>query len=495
MLALISSTGESDMEDKEKQIPSEDQSFEKMLEAYEQKEAREIQVGDRVSCKVLSIGRESVFVDIGAIIDGVVEKAELLDEDGKLTCKEGDVLDLYVVSVGESEVRLSRAMSGTGGLRALEDAFENEVPVEGRVTGRCKGGYDVTVMQKRAFCPGSQMDLKYAEDPEQYVGKTFRFLLTQFEQDGRNIVLSRRRLLEKELEKMRGEFLSKIEKDMVIEGTVTRLVSFGAFVEVFPGIEGLVHVSELSWSRVSNPEKILHIGQNVKVKILAVERDKGNGKVKISLSIKDVSPDPWENIGAFVREGQVVDGEVTRCVSFGAFVEVVPGVEGLVHISEMSYIKRVLKPEELVKVGDRVRVMVKEIDKENRRLSLSMKDVEGDPWSDILQRYHEGEVVEGRLEKKEKFGFFVSIEPGVTGLVPRVKLEGSPYGAELEKLKEGNVLRVTIESINQAEKKMTLAPAPGGEEGDWESYSPSDSSFGSLGEKLRQAMDKKKRET
>ena len=483
------------MEDKEKDLLDEEQSFEQMLQAYENKETRELRVGDRISVKVLSIGRESVFVDTGTIIDGVVEKAELLDEDGKLTCQEGDVVDLYVVSVTESEARLSKAISGVSGLRALEHAYSNEIPVEGRVKARCKGGYEVTVMQRRAFCPASQMDLRHGREPEEYVGKTYRFVLTQYDEGGRNIVVSRRRLLEKELQKAREEFLSKLYKDMIIEGTVTRFASFGAFVEVFPGIEGMVHLSEMSWSRVRNPEKLLHLGQNVKVKVLGVGRDETSGKPRISLSIREASPDPWQDIESRVQEGQVLDGGVTRCVSFGAFVEVLPGVEGLVHVSEMSYTRRILRPEDAVKVGDKVRVMVKEIDKENKRLSLSMKDVEGDPWADVLKRYQEGKVVEGRLEKKEKFGYFVSVEPGVTGLLPKASIERSPYAADLEKIKEGGTLRVMIENINQAERKMTLAPAAGEEESNWQSYAGSATSFGSLGEKLRQAMKEKNKGT
>lgn len=470
-----------------------EESFEELLKSYEKKAGRDLEPGDRVSAKVLSVGRESVFVDTGTTADGVVDKAELIDEDGNLTCQVGDILDLYVVSATEGEVRLSRAVSGTGGIRALKQAFESHVPVEGKVRAQCKGGFEVNVMQRRAFCPASQMDIRYAENPGEYVGKTLRFLITKFEEGGRNIVLSRRQLLEQELEKERHQFLAQLKPGATLDGKVTRLASFGAFVEVFPGIEGLVHLSEMSWSHVRKPDELFGIGQDVKVKVLSIENEGTDKKARISLSVKGASPDPWESVGSAIKEGQILTGEVTRCTPYGAFVEVLPGVEGLVHISEMSYRRRVLKPEELVAVGDRVEVMVKEIDKENRRISLSMKDVEGDPWVDIQVRYREGQVVEGKLEKKERFGFFVSIEPGVTGLIPKTTIDKSLYGTELEKLKEGNILKVTIEKIDQPERKITLSPVSSGEEVNWKSYGTGDMSFGSLAKKLRKAMDEKEK--
>lgn len=469
-----------------------EESFEDLLLAYECKERRQVRVGDRVQAEVLSIGRENVFVDTGTMMDGVVDKAELLDDQGQLTCKIGDRLELYVVSVSDGEVRLSRALTGSGGLRALNEAFENGVPVEGKVIARCKGGYEVNLMQRRAFCPASQMDLRYTEDGQEFIGKTYRFLLTQFDEGGRNIVVSRRKLLERELQEARKEFLAEIREGQILEGTVTRLAQFGVFVEIFPGIEGMVHVSELSWSRVRNPNEVVRVSEKVKVRVMKVEGDVSTGKARISLSIKGASPDPWRGVESVYKVGQIVEGKVGRCTSFGAFVEVEPGVEGLVHISEMSYTRRVLKPEELVSPGDTIKVIIKEIDLENRRISLSMKDVEGDPWAEIFERYKEGQVVNGRLERKEDYGYFVSLEPGVTGLIPKTAIERSPYATELEKAREGDIISVFIKQINQPEKRITLEPRLGTEEDDWQSYRDAKASFGSLGEKLLEALRKKK---
>jgi len=472
--------------------PEDEKSFEELLEAYEKGESQEIRVGERIQAKVLSIGRESVFVDTGSKMDGVVDKAELLDESGGLSCKVGDILDLYVVSFTESEVRLSRALSGAGNLGLLKEAFDEGIPVKGKVRGTCKGGYEITVMQRRAFCPASQMDLKYVENPQEYVGKSFRFLVTQLVEGGRNIVVSRRRLMERELEKAKAEFLSGLEEGQILEGKVTRLVPYGAFVEIFPGIEGMVHLSELSWSRVDAPEEVVQASQQVKVKVIGLEQNGAARRPKISLSIKETGLDPWYSVDSDFQEGQIVEGKVKRCAPFGAFVEIASGIEGLVHISEMSYRRRIIKPEEMVRPGDLIKVMIKEIDSSGRRISLSMKDVEGDPWADIMDRYQQGQTIEGRLEKKESYGYFISLEPGITGLMPRSSMEKSPYGSDLERRKEGDIIPVVIEQINQPEKRITLLPASGAEEVNWQRFRGQSTALGSLGEKLQEAMKAKR---
>jgi small subunit ribosomal protein S1 len=255
-------------------------------------------------------------------------------------------------------------------------------------------------MGKRAFCPISQIDLKYVESSEPYVGETWSFLITQFEEDGRNIVVSRRELLEKEQAKIREEFFKEIAIDMELEGRITKVMPYGAFVELMPGIEGMIHLSEISWSRIERPEERLTIGDMVTVKLIGLDQGKRPGEMKLALSIKQMTGDPWDSVEEQFRIGDKISGKVTRCVKFGAFVEITPGIEGLVHISEMSYKRRILKTEDMVTEGDTVEVMVKEIDVENRRISLSMKEAEGDPWIDIHTKYKVGQSIEGILEKK-----------------------------------------------------------------------------------------------
>ena len=280
---------------------SAEESFAELLESYEAGPQAEIQVGDRISGKIISVDRGMVFMDTGTRADGFVSREELLDEEGEFPYAVGDTLELYVVELSDSEIRLSRAVSGAGSLRLLIDAYRNEIPVEGRVTEPCKGGFVVEVMKRRAFCPISQMDLNYIEDPEPYVGQGYRFLITALEDKGRNIVISRRRILEEEQEAARREFLAQVTPGEVLDGRVTKIMPFGAFVELHPGVEGLVHVSELGWSRVENPEDVLRVGDGIKVKLLEVEGTADTRRLRLSLSLKQVSDDPWNTVAARIK--------------------------------------------------------------------------------------------------------------------------------------------------------------------------------------------------
>lgn len=466
------------------------ENFADLLDSYNAGMNENLQVGEKIRGEIIAVGKDSVFVNTGTKIDGSAEKKELLNEKGEFPYQVGDVLELYVVAVAENEIRLSAAISGAGGLNILRDAFAGRIPVEGKVTEECKGGFHVEIMQQTAFCPVSQMDLKFVEKPADYVGTSHRFRITRFEENGRNIVVSRRILLEKELEKSKKAFLEKLVPGAVLEGKISSLMPYGAFVELFPGIEGMAHVSELSWSRVEKPEDILNQGDTVRVKVIKIEPGKKEKELKISLSVKEAEGDPWENVGEKFRAGDKVKGKVTRCAAFGAFVEIAPGIEGLVHISEMSYTKRVMKPEEAVHEGEFIDVLIKDIDLEKRRVSLSLRDAEGDPWTDIGEKYSVGQSVTGTVEKKEKFGFFITLEPGITGLLPKSKISKAASPSALGKLKEGDSVTVMIEEIHPADRKITLGTGEASDEGDWQKYAKGvkASSVGSFGEKLQQAM-------
>ena len=471
----------------------EEQSFAALLEAYSPGTDADIGVGDKISGKIVSIGKDSVFVDTGTKIDGVVDKAELLDENGELPLNEGDLLELYVVAQSDEEIRLSKALSGIGGLNMLKEAYDKAVPVEGKISETCKGGVRVDVLQRKAFCPISQIDINFVENPSDYVGQSLNFLIITFEENGRNIVLSRRKLLEREQEAARKEFYQTLKVDDIIDGTVTRIMPYGAFVRLSSGVEGMVHVSELSWSKTAKPELVVNVSDTVRVKVIGIEPDKRPGMLKISLSMKQLTEDPWVSIGEHFHEGDKIQGTVTHCTNFGAFVEIAPGIEGLVHISEMSYGKRVLRSEDVVTAGETVSVMIKEVDLDKRRLSLSVRDAEGDPWVDVAKKYTLGKAVKGILEKKEKFGYFINLEPGITGLLPKSNLGKADKPAELEKLKEGDAIPVMIEAVNPGERKITLTPADTADEQNWQPFSDaSTTSMGALGEKLQRALDKKK---
>ncbi len=477
------------------EAPAPEENFADLLEAFSPGVRSETRVGDRVKGRVISIGKETVFVDTGMKIDAVVDRSELLDADQNLTCAEGDELELYVTAVGESEIRLSRALAGIGGAHILREAHQKSAPVEGKVKETCKGGFHIDIMQRRAFCPISQIDISPVPDPAVHVGATYQFLITRFEDKGRNIVVSRRALLSRELEVERQRFMATLNTGDVLDGKVTRIMPFGAFVELTPGLEGMVHISEISWSKTASPTDLLKPSSRLRVKVLAIDPAGERGQPRISLSIKQLEEDPWLTVEDKFREGDVVRGTVTRCMNFGAFVEIAPGIEGMVHISELSYTRRVHKTEDVVNPGDTVNVAVKAVDTEKKRISLSLRDAEGDPWVEVLERFSVGQRVDGVLEKKEKFGYFIQLAPGITGLLPMSSIRRSSAAAALEKSKEGDTLNVAIEEINLQRRRISLGSSSSEDEGEWQRFTPNSrgSSLGSLAEKLQNAIYSQKK--
>jgi small subunit ribosomal protein S1 len=331
------------------------------------------------------------------------------------------------------------------------------------------------------------------------VGKTLEFLITKLEQRGRNIVVSRRALLERDAAESTAAFVTETQVGDVVEGTVTRLAPFGAFVEIMPGLDGLVHISQLSHARVGHPEEAVTVGQRVKAKIVGIEQTGKADKLKISLSMKELAQDPWDTIASTFAEGDKVTGKVVRLADFGAFVEIAPGVDGLVHVSEMSYTKRVNKPADFVSEGQQVAVKIKSIDPESRRIGLSMKDAEGDPWMEVADKYAPGQKVQGTVEKLEQFGIFIQLEPGITGLLPKSVLARSENPGAFDKLHPGDTVEIVIGEVKTAERKISLTTGDAREDGDWKKFAPtrqpagaSPSGMGVLGAKLQEALDKKK---
>ncbi len=471
-----------------------EESFADLFESYSAGMNEDIRVGDKIQGKIISISDNAAFVDTGTKADGIVELEELKDKDGELPYAVGDTLELFVVAANESEIRLSKAIAGIGGLTMLKDAYANAIPVEGKVVQTIKGGFQVEVLKRRAFCPISQIDIQYVENAETYVGQVYQFRITKLTEGGRNIVLSRRDLLEAELQKQRKAFMQELAVDQLYTGRVTRLMPYGAFVELTPGVEGMVHISELSWSRIEKPEEIAQPGDKIEVKILRIEP--GDKQMKIALSAKQVTGNPWDRVEHEVIVGEKMTGKVTRCAPFGAFVELVPGIEGLVHISEMSYTRRVLNPEEIVQPGQSISVLVKEVDPVKRRVSLSIRDAEGDPWLDVEEKFTVGQPVTGTVEKLEKFGVFISLAPGVVGLLPKSVIKDSPLAQRIESLKPGDGVEVVVANIQAADRRISLGLGESDDESNWRTFSKKSqdsgrSGLGALGDKLAEALKKK----
>lgn len=480
-------------------MQNERENFEELLAQHEAQSSR-VEVGRKISGKIIAISGDSVFLDVGLKEDGVMDAKEILDVDGQATAAPGDEIEAFVVGMGSQGIRLARSMGGAG-IGALEAARDAEIPVDGRVKAVCKGGYQVEVLRKIAFCPGSQMDSAPGEEPESLIGREMRFLIIRIENHGRNIVVSSRALAERERRENLDKLFSALNIGDIVEGKVSRLASFGAFVELAPSVEGMVHLSEISWSRPGSAEEVLSPGDSVRAKLLSISKD-DKGRERISLSIKQAQGDPWEDVESKFHVGDIVDGKVRRLAPFGAFVEIAPGLDGLVHISEMSWEKRINKPEDVLAPGENVQVKIREISPESKRISLSLKDALGDPWQEAGSGFQPGARVSGTVESKSQYGLFITLAPGITGLLPQSAIKNSRDANRLSKLNKGDAVDLVIEKVDAASHRISLAPENGGEEEQeaqksWREHAikvqRENSGMGLMAQALQKAMIKKEK--
>ena len=434
---------------------NEEISFEELLKTSSEAPGRKLFPGDKVSGKVLKVSKDTIFVDLGGKSEGIADIQEFLDKKGNLTIKQGDWIEMRVASIRDG-ILLTKGMKiqGPDSLDILREAKENLIPVEGRVKGTVKGGFEIDLSGIRAFCPLGQIDIQFCEKPEDHVGARYPFRIIEIKEKGKNIIVSRRVLLEEEQEKKSKETLARLKPDLECEGKVMKLTDFGAFVDI-GGIEGLVHISEISHGRIKHPSEILKPGQEMKVKVVKIEADK-EGRPKISLSIKALEPDSWEK-GIGFEEGEIIRGKVSKLADFGAFVEVAPGVDGLVHISEISY-ERVSHPSRFLHEGDMVDVLVMGIDRQTHRISLSIKEAtikkrmekEGEGSEKV--RLEKGQVLRGIVEDSKPYGLFIRLPqfgPKVRGLLPMEELRGSEKGDVKKRFPRGQEIQVEIISIDE----------------------------------------------
>ncbi len=372
--------------------------FASLLGEFEQEHAgttrQEPKVGDKVRGTVVSIQGDSVFIDLGAKVEGIVEIEELTGADGNLSVSIGDSIEISVGGKDENTGTLllgsrhARHVRGSDGLR---QAFQQQIPVEGRVTGVTKGGVEVEISGERAFCPASQIDIHYIEDLETFVGEKLAFRITKFEGGKHiNLVVSRRALLEEAQNALATETRAHLEVGAVMKGTVRSIKDFGAFIDL-GGVEGMVHISELSFGRVDHPKDILTVGQPVEVSVLRIEKtDNPKQPERIALSIRALEKDPWRDVLNQYPVGTLVQGSVTRIQPFGAFIELAPGVEGLAHISALGAGRRIKHPQEVISVGDQVLATVLSVDLEKHRIGLSLdteRKGEESASPDVMAKY------------------------------------------------------------------------------------------------------------
>lgn len=410
-----------------------------------------LEMGQIVKGRVIQITAESVFVDVGSKGEAWIERAELTDADGKLKVAVGDEVEATVVSTGD-EVRLSHKLrQGAQARQALAVAAQTGIPVEGKVAAVIKGGYEVTVGGLRGFCPLSQMDLRRAESAEEYVGRVLEFRVTTFSENGRNLVLSRRRLLEERAAEAAEETRKKIAPGAVLTGTVSSLADFGAFIDL-GGVQGLVPLSELSHSRASRPADLLRIGDAVTVKVLRVDQEKG----RISLSLKALEGDPWAAVAGRFRERQVVRGRAVRATEFGIFVELLPGVDGLLHVTEIPR-SRQGALREAAAASAEIAVLIVAIDTQKRRIALALAPEDAVAGQQMQSSVEVGAVLVGTVERHEPFGVFVRLGPGQTGLVPTAELSMSRGTDARKAFPAGSEMKVLVLAIEEGGRRIRLS--------------------------------------
>lgn len=396
--------------------------------------------GELLKGQIVSISGEDAFVSYGGPSEAVMAAAEL---DG---LDVGDTVEGTVVRTSP-EIRISRKLlKGKASLDQLRQMYENNLPVEGKVTGRNKGGFDVSVAGVRAFCPLSQIALGKIENPDTFLNQTYEFRVTEMSDDGRRVVVSRAALMKEEAAARAQEARVKVVPGAELTGRVKTITPFGAFVDL-GGVDGLLHVSEMSRRRVTDPKELVQIGQEVTVKVIKVDND---GK-RISLSMKDQEPDPWGDVVDRYPVGAQFNGRIVRSTDFGYFVEVEPGLDGLVHLSQLPLGVKAGDPS--VAIGSSVTGWIREVDPSKKRLSLSLREVAtNDPWETAQQKYSIGRVVEGTIDHVAAPGIFVLLEPGLTGLIPN-----SESGAEEKALKPGDKVVVRVMSVDASRKRISLS--------------------------------------
>ncbi len=454
---------------------------------------RSLEVGQVVKGRILQIDAETVFVDVGGKGEAVIDRAELADEHGNVTAAVGDDIEATVVRTGD-EIRLShRLLQGIQAREGLAVAAETGLPVEGKVTAVIKGGYEVTVAGLRAFCPFSQMDQRRVDTPEALVGRVLEFRISRYGEEGRNIVLTRRALLAEQAAKAAEETRKKIIPGVVLPGTVASLAAFGAFVDL-GGVQGLIPLSEISHSRVGRLADRLHVGDAVTVKVLKVDDAKG----KVSLSLKALEGDPWAAMPGRLRERQIVHGRAARMTDFGVFVELLPGVDGLLHLTEIPR-SRHGEMRQAAETGAALVVLVTSIDLDRRRIGLALAPEGATPGEQMESGISVGAVVTGTVDRVEPFGVFLRVGPGQVGLIPNSEM-GTPRNADHRKdFPPGTEVKVAVLSIEEGGRRIRLSRAQAlrmEEEAETRGYMQDSAKKGggfgmTLGEALRRSRSRK----
>ncbi|MBI2335505.1 MAG: 30S ribosomal protein S1 [Deltaproteobacteria bacterium] len=416
---------------------------------------KKIETGSLVKGKIVKVSRDYVFVDIGFKSEGQIPIHEFKNMDGEVVVTEGDPVDVVFESVENAEGLVELSKEKADALHAwdeLEVAERENRDVEGVVISKIKGGMVVNVGGVRAFLPGSQIDLKPVKSLDRLLGKKFNFKILKLNKQKSNVVLSRRAILEKEREAAKTELLKNIKEGQVVEGHVKNVTDYGAFIDL-GGVDGLLHITDMTWGRIAHPSEVVSVGQQIKVVVLKFDENSH----KVSLGLKQLLQDPWEKVLEKFPVGTRVQGRVVNVTDYGAFIEIEEGFEGLVHISEMTWSKKVKHPSKIVSVGDRVTAMVLSVDVENRRISLGMKQIEPNPWDSLAEKYPIGQKVKGVAKNITDFGVFVGIEEDIDGLVHISDFSwNQKFKHPNDLYKKGDEIEAVILNIDKENERISL---------------------------------------
>jgi small subunit ribosomal protein S1 len=416
--------------------------------------SQNLKEGEVVRGTVLSVDEDNVQIDIGFKSEGLIPTWEFMDDNGSVLVSAGDSVDVLLEEAEDKDGRIVLSKEKADRLKIWDEisrAYKAEEPVEGTVIARVKGGLAVDIGVK-AFLPGSQVDLRPVRNLEHIVNQRLKFKVIKFNKRRGNIVLSRRALLETERKRLREETLETLAPGQIVDGVIKNLTDYGAFIDL-GGIDGLLHVTDMSWGRVNHPGDLFHVGDEIKVKVLKFDAE----SERVSLGLKQVQPDPWIDASMRYPIGKRVEGKVVSLAEYGAFIELEPGIEGLIHVSEISWTKRIKHPSKVVSVGDTVEAVVLDVSERDRKISLGMKQIEPNPWSVIEEKYPINTHVSGTIRNITNFGIFVGLEEGIDGLVhvsdiswtEQIKHPG-------EKFKKGDAVEAVVLKIDKENEKFSL---------------------------------------
>jgi len=424
------------------------------FQALFEESLRTVKPGGVVKGRVVGITSTHALIDVGYKSEGQIPLQEFMDRQGNVQVKVGDDVDVYFdSSEGENGgIVLSRQRAESMKVwEKIEKAFNEGEGIQGHIIGKVKGGFKVDVGVP-AFLPGSHVDIRPSRNLDRFIGTTDRFAVVKYNRARGNVVVSRRALLEKERNSLKQEILKVLEEGVILEGTVKNITGYGAFVDL-GGIDGILHISDMSWGRISHPSEIVQVGDKIKVVVLKFDPE----KERISLGMKQLTPDPWQTVAEKYAVGSRIQGKVISLMDYGAFVELESGIEGLIHISEMSWTRKIAHPSKLLQVGQNVEVVVLNVDPGHRRISLGLKQVMANPWEEAKEKYPVGSVVKGPVRNVTDFGIFVGIEEGIDGLVHISDLHWTKKIKHPSELyKKGDIVEATVLGVNVENARFSL---------------------------------------